>query len=172
MNAEDQCRIWDFYKPRHTHAWNMLVLSWRAFENLSIEEQIQGELDFCWENFFIRLWLYRTTVKTLTKIPFIAKDADKALASFDSVFISNEINQLKAIRDMIEHFDDYAAGKGRGPAKRDQELDPWRSYDLEKYERGRLSFDRLTSYNAAIELRAEAKSISSKFISWYKSQTP
>lgn len=171
MNAEEQCEIWDFYKPRHTHAWNMLVLSWRAFERISIEEQALGELDFCWENFFIRLWLYRTTVKTLTKIPFIANETQNALKSFDVVFSSGGFNQLKAIRDMIEHFDDYAAGKGRGPAKRDSELDPWRSYDLDKYERGRFSFDRLQAYNAAIDLRAEAKVLSSKFIDWYKIET-
>ena len=149
----------------------MLVLSWRAFEDMSIEQKALGELDYCWENFFIRLWLFRTSISTLTKIPHIQEDANRALETFDGQFVNGGIHQLKAIRNMIEHFDDYAAGKGRGPAERDKELDPWRTYDIDRYERGRLSFSRLESYQAAIDLNSAAKEVSKTFISWYKSET-
>ena len=49
---------------------------------------------------------------------------------------------------MIEHFDDYAAGKGRGPATRDGELDPWRSVSRDRFERGRYVIERAPAYDA------------------------
>ena len=114
---EEQALIWDYYKPRHTHAWNMLVLSWCELDKLSDEADVGFEIEYRWENFMLRLWLYRTTVKTLTKLAAVENEAKSILKTFDQVFhdISNK-NVLKALRDMIEHFDDYAAGKGHGPA--------------------------------------------------------
>ena len=124
---EEQALIWGYYKPRHTHAWNMLVLSWCELDKLSDEADVGFEIEYRWENFILRLWLYRTTVKTLTKLAAVENEAKSILKTFDQVFhdISNK-NVLKALRDMIEHFDDYAAGKGHGPADRKSDLDSWR----------------------------------------------
>ena len=114
---EKQATIWEYYKPRHTHAWNMLVLSWRTLNTRpnSVEEGMEDE--YHWENFIIRLWLYRITVKTLTQLDHVRSDAEQIIAKFDFNFETDGKNGLKAIRDMIEHFDDYAAGKGHGPAR-------------------------------------------------------
>ena len=111
---EKQAIIWDYYKPRHTHAWNMLVLSWRALEAYTDGPETAFEDEYLWENFIIRLWLYRTTVRTLTHLQVVKADAEAMIARFDQSFQSDGKNALKAIRDMIEHFDDYAADKGRG----------------------------------------------------------
>jgi hypothetical protein len=166
---EKQAIIWDYYKPRHTHAWNMLVLSWRAMD-ASTSEQIEAfEDEYRWENFIIRLWLYRTTVQTLTHLWFVSAEAKNILARFDHCFKSNGQNSLKAIRDMIEHFDDYAADKGHGPAKRKSELDPWRTVTRDRFERGRFVIERASAYEAAIRLRSDAKQVSDAFIEWYKS---
>ena len=91
------------------------------------------------------------------------------MKTFDANFEMNGQNGLKAIRDMIEHFDDYAAGRGRGPAVRDSDLDPWRAVSQDRFERGRFVLERANSYEAAIRLRADAKGISDEFIRWYKS---
>lgn len=166
---EGQALIWDYYKPRHTHAWNMLVLSWRELEQLADEAECGFEVEYFWENFILRLWLYRTTVRTLSKLFEVQDEAKIALDNFDSVFIADGRNSLKSLRDMIEHFDDYAAGKGRGPGSRDKDLDPWRIISRDRYERGQFSLQREESYEAAIKLRSDAKRISEKFILWYKS---
>lgn len=165
---EKQAIIWDFYKPRHTHAWNMLVLSWRALEAFTDTPEAAFEDEYLWENFIIRLWLYRTTVKTLTHLHVVQSDAEAIIAGFDQCFQSDGKNALKAIRDMIEHFDDYAADKGRGPATRYGELDPWRTTGRDRFERGRFAIERATAYDAAITLRSEAKRVSDAFIAWYK----
>lgn len=67
---------------------------------------------------------------------------------------------------MIEHFDDYAAGKGRGAAMREGELDPWRTITRDRFERGRFVTERSTAYEAAIILRSDAKRVSDNFIAW------
>ncbi|MEO0329396.1 MAG: hypothetical protein AAF217_12455 [Pseudomonadota bacterium] len=165
---EKQAIIWDYFKPRHTHAWNMLVLSWRALDAPSenIEEMMEEE--YYWENFIIRLWLYRITVKTLTQLDHVRSEAEQIISEFDNNFETNGKNGLKAIRDMIEHFDDYAAGKGRGPATREGELDPWRAVSRDRFERGRYVIERAPAYDAAIRLRSDAKRVSDNFIAWYK----
>ena len=56
------------------------------------------------------------------------------------------------IRDMIEHWDDYAAGKGRGPADRLRDLDPWRKVTADRFERGSFTLELTTSFDAAVEL--------------------
>lgn len=168
-DPEEQGVIWGYYKPRHTHAWNMLVLSWRALDRYA-EEQIEAfDGEYLWENFIIRLWLYRTTVKTLTRLHVVSAEAKGALEQFDLCFETDGQNGLKAVRDMIEHFDDYAAGKGRGPATRLGELDPWRAVTRDRFERGRFVIERTSAYQAAILLRSDAKRISDTFIAWYKS---
>jgi hypothetical protein len=166
-SREEQAVVWDYFKPRHTHAWNMLVLSWNQLDN---ETELGFEIEYHWENFILRLWLYRTTVKTLTRLQAVEGDAKSALNEFDNVFRLNGRNQLKALRDMIEHFDDYAAGVGRGPATRQENLDPWRMINRDRYERGQYFLEREKSYAAAIKLRSEAKRLSSAFIRWYKSR--
>lgn len=95
-------------------------------------------------------------------------DAKGIISNFDRCFQANGKNGLKAIRDMIEHFDDYAAGEGRGPATREGELDPWRTVTRDRFERGRFVIERTTAYNAAIALRSDAKTVSDTFIAWYK----
>jgi len=169
LERDEQGQIWDFYKPRHTHAWNMLVLSWRELDRVNDRTDVEFETEYFWENFILRLWLYRTTVKTLTKLDCVEPKAEKILESFDQVFDSNGKNSLKALRDMIEHFDDYAAGKGHGPATRENDLDPWREITHDRYERGNFSLERKSSYEAAIKLRSDAKCVSDEFIQWYKS---
>lgn len=149
----------------------MLVMSWRALDDSLDDDDLCFEVEYLWENFIIRLWLYRTTVKTLSKLPTVKEDADKALASFDVAFDHNGQNGLKAIRDMIEHFDDYAAGVGRGPAIRDRDLDPWRTITKDMYQRGGWLLDRAKSYEAAIQLRDDAQVVSDQFITSYKSRT-
>ncbi len=161
---DEQSTIWDYYKPRHTHSWKMLVLSWRDLDQVNIHE-----IEYRWENFIIRLWLYRTTIKTLTALRVVKPEALRVLCNFDSQFDINGQNGLKAIRDMIEHFDDYAAGTGRGPGERDRDLDPWRAVSKEQFRRGAFMLDRSKSYEAAIKLRFDAKQVSDKFIVWYKS---
>jgi len=168
LSRDEQSLIWDYYKPRHTHAWNMLVLSWRELDHLTEETDVGFETEYFWENLILRLWLYRTTVKTLAKLAIVKGDALDAISNFDAEFQINGGNGLKALRDMIEHFDDYAAGVGRGQAKRDKDLDPWRTVTKDRYERGQFALDRTTSYDAAINLRSEAKIVSEKFIKWYR----
>ena len=163
---EKQGIVWDYYKPRHTHSWNMLVLAWRALEAFTPGPEAAFEDEYLWENFIIRLWLYRTTVKTLTRLDAVADDAKGIIATFDRSFQQGGKNGLKAIRDMIEHFDDYAAGVGRGPATREGELDPWRTVTPDRFERGRFALDRAMAYDAAIQLRTDAKRVSDKFIAW------
>lgn len=170
LSRDEQSLIWDYYKPRHTHAWNMLVLSWRELDQLTEETDVGFETEYFWENFILRLWLYRTTVRTLIKLDIVKGAAQDALASFDTKFQINGRNGLKALRDVIEHFDDYAAGVGRGPAERDKDLDPWRSVTKDRYERGQFILSRTTSYEAAIKLRTDAKAVSDNFIEWYKSE--
>lgn len=166
--VEEQGLIWDYFKPRHTHAWNMLVLSWREIEQLNDDTAVDFEVEYHWENFILRLWLYRTTVRTLTKLNSVKGKANNALKTFDKVFNTQGKNGLKALRDMIEHFDDYAAGKGRGPAIREKDLDPWRSFTKDEYNRGQFYLERDKSYKAAIKLRSDAKCVSDEFIRWYK----
>ena len=166
---EAQAIIWDYFKPRHTHAWNMLVLSWRQLDGLSDETEIAFETEYHWENFILRLWLYRTTVRTLIKLSTVEADAEKAIKLFDDAFRKDGKNQLKALRDMIEHFDDYAAGAGRGPADRFSDLDPWRVVGRDQYQRGQFSLARADSYSAAIKLKSDAEAVSATFIQWYKS---
>ena len=100
----------------------MLVLSWRELDRLNDETQIGFETEYHWENFILRLWLYRTTVMTLSKLEAVKSDAVRIVKEFDNAFSTNGYSQLKALRDMIEHFDDYAAGLGRGKAERDGDL--------------------------------------------------
>ena len=168
-SKEEQALIWDYYKPRHTHTWNMLVLSWSELDQPNDETDIGFDIEYFWENFIIRLWIYRTTVQTLTKLAEVEDEAKTALDKFDSVFDADGRNGLKAIRDMIEHFDDYAAGKGHGPGNRASDLDPWRMISRDRYERGQFVLHRKKSYEAAINLRSDAKRMSDKFIQWYKS---
>jgi hypothetical protein len=168
FTREEQGLIWDYFKPRHTHAWNMLVLSWRDLDQLN-EEDGGFESEYHWENFIIRLWLYRTTVLTLTKLNAVEGKAKIGVKTFDDVFIVNDGNGLKALRDMIEHFDDYAAGVGRGPATRERDLDPWRLVSRDRYERGLYCLERSKSYDAALRLRANAKCVSDEFTHWYNS---
>jgi len=170
LSKEEQAVVWDYFKPRHTHAWNMLVLAGSQLAHSDNEAEIGFETEYHWENFIIRLWLYRTTVKTLTRLQAVEADATTILNEFDNVFRLNHQNQLKALRDMIEHFDDYAVGLGRGPATRKGDLDPWRTFNRDHYERGQFCLDREKSYSAAIKLRSEAKRVSSAFIQWYKYQ--
>jgi hypothetical protein len=166
---EEQAIIWDYYKPRHTHAWNMLVLSWCELDRLDDMTGVGFETEYFWENFILRLWLYRTTVGTLTKLTAVKDKAENVLNEFDRVFDANGRNGLKALRDMIEHFDDYAAGKGRGPARRESDLDPWREITRDRYERGQFILERQKSYEAAVKMRSDAKCVSDDFIQWYKS---
>ena len=72
---------------------------------------------------------------------------------------------------MFEHFDDYAKGSGRGPAQRDVDLDPWRVISVEEFSRGQFNLELASSMEAADSLRTDAKSVSDKFISWYKKET-
>lgn len=164
---ERDALIWDYYKPRHTHTWNMLVLSWRELDQLKSDGGFETE--YFRENFILRLWMYRTTVKTLTKLTSVEDETKSILKTFDLAFDINGRNGLKGLRDMIEHFDDYAAGTGRGPAKRESDLDPWRRISQDRYERGQFLLDRRKSYEAAIKLRSDAKRVSDEFIQWCKS---
>lgn len=93
MSREEQSLIWDYYKPRHTHAWNMLVLSWRELDHLTEETDLGYKVEYFWENFILRLWLYRTTVKTLTKLKSVKNDARRAIFNFDAAFEKNGCNE-------------------------------------------------------------------------------
>jgi len=173
QTKEEQTLIWYYYKPRQTHAWNMVVLAWRALEHVD-EDDDNGsgfEAEYCWENFIIRIWLYRTTVRTLTKISKIAIDAQEAVKRFDAIFDIGGVNCLKTLRDIVEHFDDYAAGTGHGPAQRNADLDPWRSFTKDFYERGSFRLERTKSYDAAIALQTDARRASDKFIEWLHSSS-
>nr|WP_241735932.1 hypothetical protein [Caulobacter sp. RHG1] len=160
---KEQLAVWGFYGPRHTHTWNMLVLSHRALERFGADEELTIEVEYHWENFIIRLWLYRARVLALTKLPAIEVEAKAAIRAFDDQFTVDGVRQLKAIRDMIEHFDDYASGIGRGPATRDGELDPWRGLSSDRFERGRFVIERTQAFDAAVKLRSDAKSASEAF---------
>jgi hypothetical protein len=167
-SPEEQGVIWGYYKPRHTHAWNMLVLSWRELEAI-VEPNLNGfETEYYWENFILRLWLYRTTVRTLARLKAVENEANEIIASFDNAFARDGKNQLQALRNMIEHFDERAAGIWRGLGSRRGELDPFRHFDRDTYERGLFKFERRKSYTAAIKLRSDAEQVSSTFINWYK----
>lgn len=149
----------------------MLVLSWRALEATTETPEEAFEIEYLWENFILRLWLYRVVIKTLTHIDVVSFDAKKAISKFDLCFEMGGKNALKAIRDMIEHFDDYARDKGRGPADRKSELDPWRKISRDRFERGRFAIERAPAYDAAINLRSDAKRVSDAFIQWYKADS-
>jgi hypothetical protein len=88
-SREEQALIWDYYKPRHTHAWNMLVLSWQQLDQFDEGVGLVFEDEYHWENFILRLWLYRTTIKALTKIQVVEADARSALTEFDRAFSFN-----------------------------------------------------------------------------------
>lgn len=160
--------IWDYYKARHLHAWNMLVI---AFDELEQKALVEAgfETEYAWENVIIRLWLYRAVIRTLLKLGPVQSEAKKVLESFDQNFQQGGINSLKALRDMIEHFDDYAAGKGKGPAKRADDLDPWRTVTRDEYNRGRFTLHLGATLIAANQMRLDAASVSDQFIQWYKS---
>jgi hypothetical protein len=168
IDREEQALVWDYFKPRHTHAWNMLVLSWRQLEQINGNTEIGFETEYHWENFILRLWLYRTTVMTLAKLDAVKSDALRIVEEFDRAFNTHGYSQLKALRDMIEHFDDYAAGLGRGKAERASDLDPFRNFTRDCYERGKFRLKRESSYSAAIKLRSDAKLVSKSFLDWYK----
>ncbi len=146
----------------------MLVLSRRALEASTLGPGTSFEVEYLWENFILRLWLYRTTIRTLTRLHVVSDEAKSIISKFDRSFEADGQNGLKAIRDMIEHFDDYAAGEGHGPATRDGELDPWRTVSHDMFKRGRFVIERASAYNAAIALRSDAKRVSDTFIAWYK----
>lgn len=169
QNREEQSLIWDYYKSRHTHAWNMLILSYFTLDEFTEFNEEYFKCEYMWENFIIRLWFYRTTIKTLTHIKFVSSEAKGIISAFDLCFKAGDHNSLKAIRDMIEHFDEYAMGNGFGPATRKSELDPWRKVSRDRFERGRFVLERAPAYNAAIALRSEAKRVSDIFIAWHKS---
>jgi len=156
--------IFDYYRPRHTHCWNMLLLSWKDIDRMNDYEQFGFETEYYWESFIIRLWLYRTAVKTLEKLPPVKNEATRVVRNFDATFETNGQNGLKIIRDMIEHFDDYAAGQGRGPGIRESDLDPWRTIAPNRYSRGRFSLDRTKSYEATMQLKLDADRVSESFI--------
>jgi len=167
--ADEQSIIWDYYKPRHSHAWSMLQL---AAQQLVEAPNVSGfETEYAWENLIIRLCLYRNTVKTLIKLPVVVNEAKEMLQRFDAKFTQNKKNSLIALRDMLEHFDDYAAGLGRGPAERHADLDPWREVTVEKFCRGQFELELYPSMEAADTLRLDAKSVSDQFINWYKKET-
>lgn len=168
---EKEAVIWDYYKPRHTHAWNMLVIAWNDLETFTEWQSKFFECEYRWESFIIRLWLYRTTVKTLTKLATVTTEAKEAIKQFDAAFMIDGRNALKAMRDMIEHFDDYASGAGRGPVERTSDLDPWRTVTPEQWERGHFKLGRRASFEAACRLRDDAKCISDKFVQTYTGQT-
>jgi len=168
LNAAEQGVVWDFYKPRHTHAWNMLQIAGKHL--LKTAEAIDFETEYAWENLIIRLSLYRNSVKTLTKLPSVAPDAEQALSRFDVAFTQNGRNALTALRNMFEHFDDYAAGVGRGPAERSTDLDPWRFISVEECSRGQFKILLTPSMTAANDLRSDAQAISEKFIRWYSAE--
>lgn len=138
-DAEELCLIWDYWKPRNTHAWNMFVIASNELRAKTPADDF--EIEYAWENYIIRLWLYRNTVKTLANLHPAKNQTLKALRDFDQIFSKGGKNALKALRDMIEHFDDYASGKGRGPAQRKTDLDPWRTIDPDQYERGQFHTD-------------------------------
>lgn len=129
------------------------------------------ETEYAWENLIIRLSLYRNTIKTLTKLPVVERETEQALKRFDAVFMQDGKNALIALRNMLEHFDDYAAGVGRGPAERDVDLDPWRQISVEEFSRGKFKLELSASMEAANNLRSDAKNVSDKFIRWYKIET-
>lgn len=168
-NATEQSVIWDYYKPRHTHSWNMLQIA--AQHLVKTADLIDFETEYAWENLIIRLALYRNVVKTLTRLSVVEREAIQALDRFDSAFTQNGKNALIALRNMFEHFDDYAAGLGRGPAERDVDLDPWRIIGVEEYSRGQFTIQLVSSMDAANNLRSDSKDISDKFIHWYKKET-
>ncbi len=97
-------------------------------------------------------------------------EAVGVVARFDDCFTANGQNALKIIRDMIEHFDDYAAGKGRVRGIRDDSLDPWRVVSRDRFERGQFIIEKTSAYSAAIQLRSEAKDVGKKFTQWLLTQ--
>lgn len=163
-----QTITWHYYRPRHTHTWNMLVISRQVLAAHILDFDAPFEVEYLWENFIIRLWLYRMTVKTLTHFSIAETDAAAAVSAFDERFTINGKNGLKAIRDMIEHFDEYAMGKGRGPATREGELDPWRMVTPDRFERGQFVIEGAAAYDAAIQMRADANRVSDKIINWFR----
>lgn len=67
----------------------MLVISWAALENLDDTDDYEFEIEYSWENFIIRIWFYRTTVNTLTKLSVVDDDAQNVLKLFDKAFDAN-----------------------------------------------------------------------------------
>ena len=168
-DPDELADIWGYYKPRHTHAWNMLALAFRDLEQKS--PVAPGfEIEYAWENLILRLWLYRAVVRTLTKLPAVRDRARLVLESFDQEFDHSGVNGLKALRDMVEHFDDYAADQGRGPAQRSSDLDPWRTFTRDEYKRGQFILNRSATLQAASQMRSNAKLVSDEFITWYREQ--
>lgn len=161
--------IWHYYKPRHTHSWNMLVIAFQHLGQVQSEAE-PFEAEYAWENVILRLWLYRVVVQTLTKLDPVKEKAEEVLRLFDQTFDQKGINNLKALRDMIEHFDDYAAGHGRGAANRGRDLDPWRAITRDEYNRGQFTLLRKDSLLAAVRMRKNAKEVSDDFIAWYHNQ--
>lgn len=47
-NVIEQGVVWDYYKPRHTHSWNMLQLAAQHLVKTSDEQGFETE--YAWEN--------------------------------------------------------------------------------------------------------------------------
>jgi hypothetical protein len=162
----EQGLIWSYYKPRHLHSWNMLQIA--AQQLVLTDDSLGFELEYGWENLIIRLCLYRNTVNTLTNLDSVRDGTLQILGRFDNEFTQNKINALLGLRNMLEHFDDYAAGRGRGPAQRNADLDPWRVITADRYCRGQFELALDSTMKAADNLCLEAKNVEKKFIDWYR----
>ena len=88
-DVESQSLIWDYYKPRHTHSWNMLQIAAKCLYETKQTEDEDFETEYAWENLIIRLALYRNTVKTLAQLDSVKDKANEIIHDFDLTFEQN-----------------------------------------------------------------------------------
>jgi hypothetical protein len=89
---------------------------------LSTDEPEDGEFIFRrWADFqffIIALTRLRRAAALAAKVPALASDIQKAIHEFDAA-----VPALKNMRDVAEHFDDYALDKGRTKSVRRAQLE-------------------------------------------------
>jgi len=162
-DLENQCLIWDNYRQRHIHTWNMLQLAVKHLAETKTTEN--SEIQYAWENLVIRMVIYRYTVKNLVRLKCVNKKANMINKKFDSVFRINGRHVLMALYNVFKHFDEYKAND------RGKELDPYGTITVEEYNHGTLKLQLSQCIQAATELRNGANYVGHEFIEWYERES-
>ncbi len=170
QTKDDQATIFGFFEQRHKTTWNILFTAHEELKN-------EGHKDpwmilYRWENYIIRLYLYRKTCNMLRKITYLKKETNLILKKFDQNFKPQnvDIHQdiLTDLRHIFEHFDDIASGGGNNKVISRLAINTHKDFSNDKYNLGHYSLDRDFSFTAATELHEDINKIKKNFYEYYK----